>query len=124
MAKGFTQIEGLDYDETFAPISRLEAIIIFLSYAAHKGFKVYQMDVKSAFLNGELDTEVYLQQPPNFFSIPHIRTTATNSEKLFIASSKLLTPGTRLSLTSSCVVVFEEVFSILRCSERQMENIS
>ena len=68
VAKGFTQIEGLDYDETFAPISRLEAIIIFLSYAAHKGFKVYQMDVKSAFLNGELDTEVYLQQPPGFFN--------------------------------------------------------
>ncbi|KAL7610819.1 hypothetical protein Lser_V15G13019 [Lactuca serriola] len=58
VAKGFTHIEGLDYDETFAPVARLEAIIIFLAYAGHKGFKVYQMDVKSAFLNGELDTEV------------------------------------------------------------------
>ena len=58
VAKGFTKIEGLEYDETFAPISRLEAIRTFLAYAAHKGFKVHQNDVKSAFLNGELDTEL------------------------------------------------------------------
>ena len=69
MAKGFIQIKGLDYDETFAPVARLEAIRIFLAYAAHKGFKVYQMDVKSAFLNGELDTEVYLQQTPGFVNL-------------------------------------------------------
>ena len=61
MAKGFTQIEGLDYDETFAHVSYLEAIRIFLAFAAHKGFKVYQMGVRSAFLNGELDTKVYLK---------------------------------------------------------------
>ena len=61
VAKGFTQIEGLDYNETFAHIAHLEAIKIFLAYAAHKGFEVYQMDVKSSFHNGELDTEVYLQ---------------------------------------------------------------
>ena len=52
--------------ETFAPVARLEAIRIFLAYAAHANFKVYQMDVKSAFLNGELDEEVYVQQPPRF----------------------------------------------------------
>ena len=61
MAEGFTQIEGLIYDETCAPVARLEAIRTFLAYAAHKGFKVYQMDIKSAFLNGKLDTEVYLR---------------------------------------------------------------
>ena len=66
VAKGFTQIEGLDYNETFAPVACLEVIIIFLGYATYKGFKVYLMDVKSAFLNGELDTNVYLQQPPSF----------------------------------------------------------
>ena len=69
VAKWFTQIEGLDYDETFAPAARLVAIIIFLAYDVHKGFKVYQMDVKSAFLNGELDTEVYLQKPPDFVNV-------------------------------------------------------
>ena len=51
--KGYAQIEGLDFDETFALVARLEAIIIFLAYACYKRFKVYQMDVKSTFLNGD-----------------------------------------------------------------------
>ena len=62
VAKGFSQAEGIDYDETFAPVARLEAIRMFLAFAAHSNFKVYQMDVKSAFLNGELDEEVYVEQ--------------------------------------------------------------
>ena len=66
VAKGYSQEEGIDYDETFAPVARLEAIRIFLAFAAHLNFKVYQMDVKSAFLNGELEEEVYVQQPPGF----------------------------------------------------------
>ena len=61
MAKGFTKIEGFDYEDTCAHVAHLEAIIIFLAYPTHKGFKVYQMDVKSSFLNSELDTEVYLE---------------------------------------------------------------
>ncbi|KAI3718388.1 hypothetical protein L6452_19257 [Arctium lappa] len=68
VAKGYCQEEGIDYDETFAPVARLEAIKIFLAYVAHKGFKVYQMDVKSAFLHGKLNEEVYVQQPPGFES--------------------------------------------------------
>jgi hypothetical protein len=52
--KGYAQIEGLDFDETFMPVERLEAIRMFLAYACHKQFKFYQMDVKSAFLNGYL----------------------------------------------------------------------
>ncbi|KAL8088621.1 hypothetical protein AgCh_038409 [Apium graveolens] len=66
VAKGYSQQEGIDYDEIFSPVARLEAIIIFLAYAAHKKFKVFQMDVKSAFLNGELEEEVYVEQPPGF----------------------------------------------------------
>ena len=66
VAKGYSQQEGIDYDETFAPVARLEAIRIFLAYAAHKRFKVFQMDVKSAFLNGELEEEVYVEQPHGF----------------------------------------------------------
>ena len=66
VAKGYSQQEGIDFDETFAPIARLEVIWIFLAYAAHDNFKVYQMDVKSVFLNGELEEEVYVQQPPGF----------------------------------------------------------
>ena len=66
VAKGYCQQEGIDFDETFAPAARLEAIRIFLAYAAHTNFKVYQMDVKSAFLNGDLEEEVYVSQPPGF----------------------------------------------------------
>nr|GEZ39241.1 retrovirus-related Pol polyprotein from transposon TNT 1-94 [Tanacetum cinerariifolium] len=60
--------EGIDYDETFAPVARMEAIRIFLSFSTYMNFKVYQMDVKSAFLNGKLKEEVYVKQPPGFES--------------------------------------------------------
>nr|GEX19358.1 hypothetical protein [Tanacetum cinerariifolium] len=59
---------GIDYDETFAPVTRIEAIRLFLAYAAHKDFTVFQMDVKKAFLNGILKEEVYVGQPPGFVS--------------------------------------------------------
>ncbi|KAI3746688.1 hypothetical protein L6452_09127 [Arctium lappa] len=65
-----TKWEGIDYNETFAPVARIEAIIIFLAYAAHKNFTVYQMDVKSAFLNGVLHEEVYVAQLEGFID-PH-----------------------------------------------------
>jgi hypothetical protein len=54
VCKGYDQIEGLDFDETFAPVERLEVIRMFLAYAFYKQFKVYQMDVKSIILNGDL----------------------------------------------------------------------
>ena len=63
VAKGFNQQEGIDFEETFAPVARMEAIRIFLAYATYMNFKVYQMDVKSAFLNGKLKEDVYVQQP-------------------------------------------------------------
>ena len=61
VAKGYSQEEGIDFDETFALVARLEAIRMFLAFAAHSKFKVYQMDVKSAFLNGKLEEEVYVE---------------------------------------------------------------
>ena len=66
LLKAIHRKKVLNYDETFAPVARLEAIQLFLAYAAHKKFKVFQMDVKSAFLNGELDEEVFVEQPPGF----------------------------------------------------------
>ena len=66
VAKGYSQEEGIDYDETYAPVARIEAIRIFLAFTAHSNFKVYQMDVKSAFINGELEQEVYVEQPSGF----------------------------------------------------------
>ncbi|WVZ80684.1 LOW QUALITY PROTEIN: hypothetical protein U9M48_028141 [Paspalum notatum var. saurae] len=66
VAQGFYQNEGIDYEETFAPVARLQAIHILLAFAASKGFKLFQMDVKSAFLNGFIEEEVYVRQPPGF----------------------------------------------------------
>ena len=66
VAKGFSQVEGLDFGETFAPVARLEAIRILLAYASHHEMKLYQMDVKSAFLNGFINELVYVDQPPRF----------------------------------------------------------
>ncbi|GJT81880.1 retrovirus-related pol polyprotein from transposon TNT 1-94 [Tanacetum coccineum] len=68
VAQGYNKYEGIDYDETFAPVARLEAIRIFLAYVAYMGFVVFQMDVKSAFLNENILEEVYVQQPPGFES--------------------------------------------------------
>ncbi|GKC77514.1 retrovirus-related pol polyprotein from transposon TNT 1-94 [Tanacetum coccineum] len=68
VTQGYSQEEGIDYDETFAPVARMEAIRIFLAFSTYMNFKVYQMDVKSAFLNGKLKEEVYVKQPPDFES--------------------------------------------------------
>jgi hypothetical protein len=64
IARGFSQVEGLDLEETFAPTAHLEAIRILLVFAVSKGFKLYQMYVKSAFINCVIQKEVYVRQPP------------------------------------------------------------
>jgi hypothetical protein len=66
VAKGYAQVAVLDFEETFAPVARLESIRILLAYAAHHSFRLFQMDVKSAFLNGPIKEEVYVEQPPGF----------------------------------------------------------
>ncbi|GKE74224.1 putative ribonuclease H-like domain-containing protein, partial [Tanacetum coccineum] len=66
VAQGYTQEEGIDYDEVFAPVARIGAIRLFLAYSSYMGFIMYQMDVKSAFLYGTIKEEVYVCQPPGF----------------------------------------------------------
>jgi hypothetical protein len=66
VAKGYAQIQGVDYDEVFAPMARLETVRLLLALAAQGKWEVHHMDVKSAFLNGDLHEEVYVQQPPGF----------------------------------------------------------
>jgi hypothetical protein len=66
VAQGFSLVEGLDFGETFAPVACLEVIRILLTFAASKRFKLYQMDVKSSFLNDVIQEEVYVRQPPSF----------------------------------------------------------
>ncbi|GJX93410.1 retrovirus-related pol polyprotein from transposon TNT 1-94 [Tanacetum coccineum] len=66
VAKGYKQEEGIDFGESFAPVSRLEAVRMFIAYVAHKNITIFQMDVKTAFLNGPLKEEVYVSQPEGF----------------------------------------------------------
>ncbi|GJR88610.1 putative ribonuclease H-like domain-containing protein, partial [Tanacetum coccineum] len=66
VAQGYTQAEGIDYDEVFAPVAKIEVIRLFLAYASFMGFIMYQMDVKSAFVYGTIEEEVYVCQPPGF----------------------------------------------------------
>nr|GFA15710.1 retrovirus-related Pol polyprotein from transposon TNT 1-94 [Tanacetum cinerariifolium] len=71
LVRGYRQEEGIDFEESFALVARMEAIRIFLAYAAHKGFTVYQMDVKIAFLHGSLKEDVYVCQPEGFIDADH-----------------------------------------------------
>jgi hypothetical protein len=66
VCKGCAQVEGMDFEENFSSVARIEAIKMFLALACYKKFKVYQMDVKSTFLNGDLEEEVYMEQPKGF----------------------------------------------------------
>jgi hypothetical protein len=87
VAKGYSQVEGLDFGETYAPVARLESIRILLAYATYHGFKLYQIDVKSAFLNGPIKEEVYVEQPPGFEDSEYL-TMFINSQRRIMGSSK------------------------------------
>ncbi|GKB21714.1 ribonuclease H-like domain-containing protein [Tanacetum coccineum] len=82
VAKGYAQEEGIDFEESFAPVARLEAVRIFVAHAAHKSFPIYQMDVKTAFLNGPLKEEVYVAQPEGFVD-------PDNPEKVYLLRKAL-----------------------------------
>jgi hypothetical protein len=66
VVKGYAQRRGIDYDEVFAPVARLDTIRLLIALAAHKGWEVHHLDVKSAFLNGDLLEEVFIEQPSSF----------------------------------------------------------
>ncbi|GKE80882.1 retrovirus-related pol polyprotein from transposon TNT 1-94, partial [Tanacetum coccineum] len=71
VAKGYAQEEGINFEESFALVARIEAVMIFVAYDAHKFFPIYQMDMKIAFLNGPLKEEVYVAQPDRFVDPDH-----------------------------------------------------
>nr|GEX66734.1 retrovirus-related Pol polyprotein from transposon TNT 1-94 [Tanacetum cinerariifolium] len=71
VAKGYAQEDGIDFEESFAPVTCLEAVRIFVAYVTHKSFPIYQMDVKTAFLNGPLKEEIYVAQPDGFVDLDH-----------------------------------------------------
>ncbi|GKA74329.1 integrase, catalytic region, zinc finger, CCHC-type containing protein [Tanacetum coccineum] len=89
VAKGYAQKEGIDFEESFAPVARLEAVRLFIAYAAHKSFTVYQMDVKTAFLYGPLKEEVYVNQPDGFVD-PYHPDKVYRLKKAFMVSNKHL----------------------------------
>ena len=99
VAKGFSQVEGLDFGETFAPVARLEAIRILLAYSSHHNIKLYQMDVKSAFLNGVINELVYVEQPPDL-KIRGILTMFIGCIRHSMGSNKLQGLGMRGFVTS------------------------
>jgi hypothetical protein len=66
VCKGYAQAEGINFEETFSLVSRMKGLRLILAYACSKNIKVYQLDMKSAFLNGELEEEVYIDQPEGF----------------------------------------------------------
>jgi hypothetical protein len=68
LARGFSQVEGIDYEEAFAPISRYTSIRTIISLAASMGWRLHQMDVKTTFLNDEIEEEVYIKQPYGFMT--------------------------------------------------------
>nr|GFB90702.1 retrovirus-related Pol polyprotein from transposon TNT 1-94 [Tanacetum cinerariifolium] len=71
VVRGYRQEEGIDFEESFAPVARMEAIRIFLAYVAHKSFTVFQMNMKTAFLHGTLKEDVYVCQPEGFIDVDH-----------------------------------------------------
>jgi hypothetical protein len=87
VAQGYSQVEGLDFGETFASVACLEAIRILLVFVASKGFKLYQMDMKSAFLNGVMQEEVYIRQPP-VSRVPNTQIECTSFQRLCTGLSK------------------------------------
>ncbi|GJV87833.1 retrovirus-related pol polyprotein from transposon TNT 1-94 [Tanacetum coccineum] len=90
VAKGFRQEEGLDFEESFAPVARLEAIRIFIANAASKNMTVYQMDMKTAFLNGELKEEVYVHQPGRLCLIQKIHIMSSSERRKHFSGLKRL----------------------------------
>ena len=89
VVKGFAQVHGFDYQDTFAPTTRLTTIRSVLALATHESWPVFQMDVKSAFLNGDLKEELYMEQPPRFV-IPSLEGTVCKLKKAHYGLKQVL----------------------------------
>ena len=93
VCKGYAQVEGIDFYETFAPMSTLEEIKIFLAFASHNHFKGYQMDVKSSFLNGNLEEELYIE---------HLEGFSLSENKDYVCKLKKAIYGLKQALIAWC----------------------
>ncbi|GJU97724.1 retrovirus-related pol polyprotein from transposon TNT 1-94 [Tanacetum coccineum] len=121
--QGYNQQEGIDYEETFAPVARLETIRIFLAYAAYMGFMVYQMDVKSAFLNGKILEEVYVQQPPGFES-SEFPNHVCKLDKALYGLKQVLRAWYQANPKESHLVAVKRIFSSMAMSSAEAEYVA
>ena len=121
-AKGYSQVEGLNFDETYAPVARLESIHILIAYATHHGFKLYQMDVKSSFLNGPIKEEVSIEQPPGF-EVVSILTMCINSQRRFMGSSKPQEHGMNACEIFLSLMASKSVKPVLHSSLKPLQMI-
>jgi hypothetical protein len=115
VAKGYSQVKDLDFEETFAPIARLESIHILLAYATHNDFKLYQMDVKSTFLNGPIKEEVYVEQPQGFEDQEYFNH-VYKFHRYYMGLSKLLEHGMNALVIFSSKTILRLVKPILLSS--------
>ncbi|GJT40516.1 gag-pol polyprotein [Tanacetum coccineum] len=125
VSKGYNQQEGIDFEESFALVARLEAVRLFVVYAAHKSYSVYQMDVKTAFLNGPLKEEVYVNKPDGFVD-PHHPDKVHHLKRHYMDSNKLQGRGMMNSPTSwypkdSQKVLYPTLFIILKKRGRHID---
>ncbi|GJX54813.1 retrovirus-related pol polyprotein from transposon TNT 1-94 [Tanacetum coccineum] len=104
VAQGFRQEEGIEFEESFAPVARIEAIRNFVANVANKNITIYQMDVKTAFLNGELKEEVYVSQPEGFVDQDNHHM-CTSSKRPFTVSNKHHVHGTPVDATHYCGMI-------------------
>jgi hypothetical protein len=121
VAKGYSQVKGLNFDKTFPPIGRLESICILLAYATHHCFKVYQMDIKSAFLNGLIKEEVYVEH--RALKMKNILTMCTNYIRRSMDLGKLQVHGMNAIETFLLKMVLGLVRRILLSSLEEWTNI-
>nr|GEW21345.1 retrovirus-related Pol polyprotein from transposon TNT 1-94 [Tanacetum cinerariifolium] len=113
VAKGYRQEEGIDFEESFAPVSRIEAIRIFIANIASKNMIIYQMDVKTAFLNGELKEKVYVSQPEGFVD-PEYPTHVYRLKKALCCLKQAPRAWYQASPTKKHLEALERVFRYLR----------
>ncbi|GJW95107.1 putative ribonuclease H-like domain-containing protein [Tanacetum coccineum] len=117
VAQGHRQEEGIDYDEVFAPVTRIEAIILFLAFASYMGFMVFQIDVKSAFLYGSINEEIYVTQPKGFLDPQHPKkvTSLARTDEIFIGQDKYVQEILKkFDLECSVLVVRNQVHLLLQ----------
>nr|GEU57172.1 hypothetical protein [Tanacetum cinerariifolium] len=137
VAKGYAQEEGIDFEESFAPVARLEAVQIFVAYAAHKSFAIYQMDIKTTFLNGSLKEEVYVAQPDVFADPDHPEKVyrlkkalyglkqaprAWYDELLKFLTSKGFTKGLQIHQSSRGIFINQAKYTLEILHKHGMEN--